>query len=55
LNTTNNDLDEFYKLLELRDFDKAEVRILKLLSYNPKDYLLLNNYANGFHLKNSIL
>jgi predicted O-linked N-acetylglucosamine transferase (SPINDLY family) len=45
LNTINNDLDEFYKLLELRDFDKAEVRILKLLSYNPKDYLLLNNYA----------
>ena len=45
MNAINNDLDEFYKLLELGDFDKAEVKILKLLSYNPKDYLLLNNYA----------
>lgn len=45
MSAINNDLDEFYKLLELGDFDKAEIKILKLLSYNPKDYLLLNNYA----------
>lgn len=55
MNAVNDELDEFYKLLELEDFDKAEIKILKILTYNPKDYLILNNYALVLYFKKDYL
>ena len=51
----NKDLENFYHLLNSRKIVEAELEILKLLSSNPDDFLLLNNYGTVLSLKNDSL
>ena len=51
----NKDLENFYHFLNSRKIKEAELEILKLLSSNPDDFLLLNNYGTVLSLKNDSL
>jgi predicted O-linked N-acetylglucosamine transferase (SPINDLY family) len=51
----NNKLDNFYNFLELKNYKEAEIEIIKLLSVEPNNCQLLNNYANILYLQNNFL
>lgn len=51
----NNNLENFYHLLESNKIKEAELEILSFLSSSPDDFLLLNNYGTVLSLKNDLL
>ena len=51
----NKDLENFYNLLENSKIEKAELEILRLLSSNSENFLLLYNYGRVLSLKSDFL
>ena len=51
----NKDLENFYNLLENSKIEKAELEILRLLSSNSENFLLLYNYGRVLYLKSDFL
>lgn len=50
----NNKLNNFFYFLELKDYKKAEVEIIKLLSNEPKNSSYLSCYANLLYLQSDL-